>query len=73
MKKMSAIFGSIAINLMLALAIVAVFSLTPAAEVVACTLQQAAAPAPADTHGRGGGAHRSHSYLVDVRMGWAAG
>ena len=70
------VLGSLAINLMLGLAVAAVFSVTPRAH---ATVAQAARPAaelacahaprevrPA-VHEMGG------SYLVAVRMGWGAG
>ena len=71
-----AVLGSVAINLMLALTVAAVFSVTPRAQATA-----AQTPAPAGelvcshsprevrpaVHEMGG------SYLVAVRMGWGAG
>ena len=65
-----AILGSLCINLMLGLAITAVFSVSPpvkAAELLRCPAHAAAhapqaAPPPA---------HSGHRYIVAVRMGWA--
>jgi hypothetical protein len=65
-----AILGSLAINLMLGLAIATVFSAAPsamAAELPGCSAH-AAAPArqaPAQP------ARTGHRYIVAVRMGWA--
>ena len=65
-----AILGSLAINLMLGLAIATVFSVSPpamAAELPGCSAH-AAAPArqaPAQP------ARTGHRYIVAVRMGWA--
>lgn len=75
MKKMTAIFGSIVINVLLGVAVAAVFSVTPMSEAMACAAQQQApvAPPPAASAQGGGGQRHSHGYLVDVRMGWAAG
>ncbi|HEY6823422.1 MAG TPA: hypothetical protein VI195_03210 [Steroidobacteraceae bacterium] len=63
-----AILGSLAINLMLALAIAAVFSASPAraAETAQCSTHAAATgrQAPAQP------ARSGHRYIVAVRMGW---
>jgi hypothetical protein len=75
-----AVLGSLAINVMLALVIAAVFSVAPsaqaaqAAESQDCAAMHAAAhskqpparPAPAPSSSRGG-------YVVAARMGWAMG
>ena len=65
-----AIVGSLVINLILGLAIAAVFSGSPtaaAAELARCPAQTAthSAPAPAQP------ARSGHRYIVAVRMGWA--
>src|SRR6516164_6880145 len=65
-----AIVGSLVINLMLGLAIAAVFSGSPtaaAADLARCPAQTAthSAPAPAQP------ARSGHRYIVAVRMGWA--
>jgi hypothetical protein len=65
-----AILGSLVINLMLSLAIAAVFSAPPAvaAELPGCSHATAPArPAPAQP------ARSSRRYIVAVRMGWAMG
>ncbi|HVN45062.1 MAG TPA: hypothetical protein VMT66_07395 [Steroidobacteraceae bacterium] len=66
-----AIFGSLAINLVLGLAIAAVFTAAPRASAAAatrCSTQQAK-PAPSAAAPRPAAAHR---YIVAVRMGWAS-
>ncbi|MBV8783870.1 MAG: hypothetical protein JOZ67_06775 [Gammaproteobacteria bacterium] len=75
MKKTTAIFGSILINVLLGVAVAAVFSVSPTSQAIACAVQQQApvAPPPAAPAQGGGGQRHSHGYLVDVRMGWAAG
>ena len=69
-----AIFGSLAINLMLGLVIAMVFSVSPplrAAELLRCSEHPTAhatahaSPAPAAP------ARSGHRYIVAVRMGWA--
>jgi hypothetical protein len=67
-----AILGSLVINLMLSLAIAAVFSAPPAAkaaELPGCSTHTAAPtrPAPAQP------ARSGRRYIVAVRMGWAMG
>ena len=67
-----AILGSLLINLMLSLALAAVFSVTPAAnaaELPGCSTQATphTRPAPAQP------ARPGHRYIVAVRMGWAMG
>jgi hypothetical protein len=63
------VLGSLAVNLMLAVAVAAVFSSAPVAqarEVAQCThADSTPAPAPAE-HARAGG------HLAAVRMGWEA-
>ena len=64
-----AILGSLAINLMLGLAIATMFSASPpamAAQVPGCSTHAAAParPAPAQP------ARSGHRYIVAVRMGW---
>lgn len=66
------VFGSVIINMMLAMVLAAVFSVTPAAqadEVAQCPMEHAEQPVshPAPEHGHAGG------HLVAVRMGWEAG
>ena len=65
-----AMLGSLVINLMLGLAVAAVFSASPpamAAAVPACPANAAAhtRPAPAQP------ARPGHRYIIAVRMGWA--
>jgi hypothetical protein len=67
-----AILASLAINLMLGLAIAAVFSVSPparAAEVPGCSTHAAPHTRPAPTPP----ARAGHRYIVAVRMGWAMG
>jgi len=65
-----AILGSLVINLVLGLGLVAVFSVSPqakAADLPGCSAQAAARtrPTPAPP------ARPGHRYIVAVRMGWA--
>jgi hypothetical protein len=67
-----AILGSLAINVMLGLAIATVFSVSPpakAAELPGCSTPASAhtRPAPAQP------ARSGHRYIVAVRMGWVMG
>jgi hypothetical protein len=65
-----AIFGSLLINLMLGLAIAAVFSVSPtatAADLARCPAHTAAHAAPVTAQP----ARPGHRYIVAVRMGWA--
>jgi len=71
-----AVLGSVVINLMLAMAVAAVFSVTPRAQ--ATVAQSAAAARDAIcAHGareaRPAVHEQGDSYLVAVRMGWGAG
>ena len=72
-----AMLGSVVINLMLALAVAAVFSVTPRAQ--ATVAQSAAVPARdaicahAPREVRPAVHEQGDSYLVAVRMGWGAG
>jgi hypothetical protein len=67
------VLGSLLITLMLGLAIVTVFGMTPAGLAEACSgahaathsKSTAAPPAPAPS------GHGHHGYLIAVRMGWA--
>jgi hypothetical protein len=66
------VFGSVLVNMMLALVIAAIFSVTPAAqadEVAQCPRAHAeqAVSRTAPEHGHAGG------HLAAVRMGWEAG
>jgi hypothetical protein len=73
MRRMTwAILGSLAINVMLGLAIATVFSVSPpakAAELPGCSTHATGntRPAPAQP------ARSGHRYIVAVRMGWAMG
>jgi hypothetical protein len=65
-----AIFGSLLINLMLGLAVAAVFSVSPtatAADLARCPAHSAAHSAPVTAQP----ARPAHRYIVAVRMGWA--
>jgi hypothetical protein len=64
------VFGSLAINMLLAAAVATLFSVTPAAqagEVAHCAKQAEPVAAHAASEHHGGG------HLVAVRMGWEAG
>ena len=71
-----AVLGSVVINLGLALAVAAVFSVTPRAQ---ATVAQSATPARdaicahAPREVRPAVHEQGDSYLVAVRMGWGAG
>ena len=68
-----AVLGSLAINLVLGCIIALVFSAAPAvqaAEVPAGTAKAPATPVAAAPAPQGG---KKDSYIVAVRMGWAAG
>jgi hypothetical protein len=63
------VLGSLAINVVLALLVAAVFSVTPVAharEVAQCPEQKTAQPMAPAEHERAGG------HLAAVRMGWEA-
>jgi len=73
-----AVLGSVVINLALAFAVAAVFSVTPRAQ--ATVVQATAAPAAREamcSHAprevRPAAHEQGDSYLVAVRMGWGAG
>ena len=66
-----AVFGSLAINLVLGLLVAAVFSVAPSAQAgelghASCT--HAAHQKPTPTHAAPAPTHRA--YLVEARMGW---
>lgn len=65
------VLGSLAINLMLGLAVAAVFSVTPAAQ--AQEAQCSASPAVQPASDSGLVREQRADYVVATRMGWAAG
>jgi cytochrome bd-type quinol oxidase subunit 2 len=66
------VLGSLLITLMLGLAIVTVFGMTPAAQADACPVKHAATHTQSTPAPRAPATTSHHGYLIAVRMGWAA-